>query len=161
MVGEAVELEIPARAEFVALARLAVSALAAADGELADERVDDLKLAVSEACTNAIEAHAAIDTDERVVVRCWIDEAGLEVRIYDRGAGFDPAELPDHPPVTDPARLKFERGLGIPLIRALVDVVEFSSSDSGTEVRLVMRHANGDPTRARSSRPMAAAQDAP
>ena len=144
MVGEAVELEIPARAEFVALARLAVSALAAADGELADERVDDLKLAVSEACTNAIEAHTAIDTDERVVVRCWIDEAGLEVRISDRGAGFDPSELPDHPPVTDPARLKFERGLGIPLIRALVDVVEFSSSDSGTEVRLVMRHANGD-----------------
>jgi serine/threonine-protein kinase RsbW len=144
MVGETVELEIPARAEFVALARLAVSALAAADGELADERVDDLKLAVSEACTNAIEAHTAIDTDERVVVRCWIDEAGLEVRISDRGAGFDPSELPDHPPVTDPARLKFERGLGIPLIRALVDVVEFSSSDAGTEVRLVMRHANGD-----------------
>jgi len=144
MVGEAVELEIPARAEFVALARLAVSALAAADGELADERVDDLKLAVSEACTNAIEAHSAIDTDERVVVRCWIDEAGLEVRISDRGKGFDPSELPDHPPVTDPARLKFERGLGIPLIRALVDVVEFSSSGTGTEVRLVMRHANGN-----------------
>ncbi|MEA2971741.1 MAG: serine/threonine-protein kinase RsbW [Actinomycetota bacterium] len=143
MVGEAVELEIPARAEFVALARLAVSALAAADGELADERVDDLKLAVSEACTNAIEAHTAIHTDERVVVRCWIDEAGLEVRISDRGAGFDPSELPDHPPVTDPDRLKFERGLGIPLIRALVDEVEFSSSGSGTEVRLLMRHANG------------------
>ncbi len=143
MVGEAVELEIPARAEFVALARLAVSALAAADGELPDERVDDLKLAVSEACTNAIEAHSAIDTDERVVVRCWVDEAGLEVRISDRGKGFDPSELPDHPPVTDPARLKFERGLGIPLIRALVDVVEFSSSGAGTEVRLVMRHANG------------------
>jgi serine/threonine-protein kinase RsbW len=144
MVGEAVELEIPARAEFVALARLAVSALAAADGELADERVDDLKLAVSEACTNAIEAHSAIDTDERVVVRCWVDENGLEVRISDRGTGFDPAELPDHPPVTDPARLKFERGLGIPLIRALVDVVEFSSSGAGTEVRLVMRHGNGN-----------------
>jgi serine/threonine-protein kinase RsbW len=144
MVGEAVELEIPARAEFVALARLAVSALAAADGELADERVDDLKLAVSEACTNAIEAHSAIDTDERVVVRCWVDENGLEVRICDRGAGFDPSELPDHPPVTDPARLKFERGLGIPLIRALVDEVEFSSSGEGTEVRLVMHHGNGN-----------------
>ena len=93
----------------------------------------------------------AIDTDERVVVRCWVDEAGLEVRISDRGAGFDPSELPDHPPVTDPARLKFERGLGIPLIRALVDVVEFSSSDRGTEVRLVMRHGQRRRPRARSS----------
>jgi serine/threonine-protein kinase RsbW len=146
MLGEAVELEIPARAEFVALARLAVSAMAAADGELADERVDDLKLAVSEACTNAIEAHSAVATDERVVVRCWVDDSGLEVRISDRGRGFDPSRLPDHPPVTDPARLKFERGLGIPLIRALVDVVEFSSSPKGTEVRLVMRHSENGST---------------
>jgi anti-sigma regulatory factor (Ser/Thr protein kinase) len=46
--------------------------------------------------------------------------------------------------VTDPDRLKFERGLGIPLIRALVDEVEFSPTDEGTAVRLVMRHgANG------------------
>ena len=37
-------------------------------------------------------------------------------------------------------RQDFERGLGIPLIRALVDEVEFSSSDDGTAVRLVMHH---------------------
>ncbi len=62
----------------------------------------------------------------------------------DRGHGFDPADLPDHPPVTDPDRLKFERGLGIPLIRALVDEVEFSPTADGTSVRLVMRlGANG------------------
>ncbi|MDQ6910182.1 MAG: ATP-binding protein, partial [Actinomycetota bacterium] len=69
------------------------------------------------------------------------DERGLEVSVEDRGPGFDPASLPDHPPVTDPARLKFERGLGIPLIRALVDEVEISSSGQGTAVRLLMRNA--------------------
>ncbi len=143
MVGEVVELEIPARAEFVALARLVVSAIAASDSTLADERIDDLKLAVSEACTNAIEAHGAIDTDERVLVRCSADGGTVEVSIQDRGGGFDPAQLPDHPPVTDPDRLKFERGLGIPLIRALVDEVEFTSSGSGTAVRLLMRPAGG------------------
>jgi len=47
--AEMIELEIPARAEFVALARLVVSALASSDSSLADERIDDLKLAVSEA----------------------------------------------------------------------------------------------------------------
>ncbi len=143
MVGEVVELEIPARAEFVALARLVVSAIAASDSTLADERIDDLKLAVSEACTNAIEAHGAIDTDERVLVRCSADGGTVEVSIQDRGGGFDPAQLPQHPPVTDPDRLKFERGLGIPLIRALVDEVEFTSSGSGTAVRLLMRPAGG------------------
>jgi serine/threonine-protein kinase RsbW len=135
-----IELEIPARAEFVALARLVVSALAASDSSLADERIDDLKLAVSEACTNAIEAHDAAGSEERVLVRCWAAVDALEVSVEDRGEGFDPAQLPDHPPVTDPDRLKFERGLGIPLIRALVDEVEFSSTGHGTSVHLVMRH---------------------
>ena len=135
-----VELEIPARAEFVALARLVVSAMATADTDLPDDRIDDLKIAVSEACTNAIEAHDAADTDERVLVRCRTDDDVLEVLIEDRGSGFDPTDLPEHPPVTDPQRLKYERGLGIPLIRALVDEVDFESSGGGTAVRLRMRH---------------------
>src|ERR671933_159710 len=132
-IAEVVELEIPARPEFVALSRLVVSAMASADPTLSDDQVDDLKIAVSEACTNAIEAHDAIATDER----------GLRVSVEDRGPGFDPSTLPDHPPPTDPDRLKFERGLGIPLIRALVDELEISSSKAGTEVRMAMWHANG------------------
>ena len=134
--GEVIELEIPARAEFVALARLVVSALAASDSNLADERIDDLKLAVSEACTNAIEAHDAAGSSERVLVRCMAGSDTLEVCVEDRGHGFDPAQLPDHPPVTDPDRLKFERGLGIPLIRTLVDEVDFESGEDGTSVKL-------------------------
>ena len=144
LAGEVIELEIPARAEFVALARLVVAALAASDSTLADERIDDLKLAVSEACTNAIEAHDAAGSAERVLVRCQAGVDSLEVWVEDRGQGFDPADLPDHPPVTDPDRLKFERGLGIPLIRALVDEVVFSPTADGTSVRLVMHvGANG------------------
>jgi serine/threonine-protein kinase RsbW len=143
MTGPVVELEIPARAEFVALARLLVSAMASSDTWLADERIDDLKIAVSEACTNAIEAYAGLDTVERVLVRFHAHHDHLEVNVEDRGAGFDPSTLPDHPPVTDPDRLKFERGLGIPLIRALVDEVEFSSSGGGTAVRIVMWHSDG------------------
>lgn len=140
LAGEVIELEIPARAEFVALARLVVSALASSDSNLADERIDDLKLAVSEACTNAIEAHDAAGSSERVLVRCMAGAETLEVCVEDRGHGFDPTGLPDHPPVTDPDRLKFERGLGIPLIKALVDEVQFNPTDEGTAVRLVMRH---------------------
>ena len=139
MNDQVVELEIPARPEFVAVARLLVSAMASSGGGMPDDRVDDLKLAVSEACTNAIEAHDAIDTDERVIVRCRDDDSCLEVQVEDRGGGFDPTHLPDHPPVTDPERLKFERGLGVPLIRTLVDEVEFSPSGGGTAVRMLMR----------------------
>ena len=134
-----VELAIPALAEYVGLVRLVVSSLASERRDLDDDRVDDLKLAVSEACTNAVEANGSTSTHERVVVRCFEDDQTFEVRIDDRGSGFDVANLPVHPPVTDPARLEFERGLGIPLIRALADEVEFRSSADGTSVRLVVR----------------------
>lgn len=133
-----IELEIPARPEFVALARLVVASLAVTRRSLAEERVDDLKLAVSEACTNAIEAHAHLDPDERVQVQWRETEDHLEVRVRDRGPGFDPKTLPEHPSVTDPNRLNFERGLGVPLIRTLVDEAEFESSEQGTAVRMVM-----------------------
>ena len=133
-----IQLEIPARPEYIALARLVVSSLASGRRALADDRIDDLKLAVSEACTNAIEAHAGLDLEDRVVLR-WADaDDRLEVQVEDRGEGFDPQDLPQHPPVTDPDRLNFERGLGIPLIRTLVDEVEFETSGAGTSVRLVM-----------------------
>jgi serine/threonine-protein kinase RsbW len=137
-VDPVIELEIPARAEYVGLARLVVSSLATARRTLAEDRVDDLKLAVSEACTNAMEAHADVDVDERVTLRWSEADDRLQVQIDDRGRGFDPGQLPEHPPVTDPERLNFERGLGIPLIRTLVDEVAFDPSDRGTSVRLVM-----------------------
>jgi serine/threonine-protein kinase RsbW len=137
-VDAVIELEIPARAEYVGLVRLVVSSLASGRQLLTDDRIDDLKLAVSEACTNAIEAHHDLPADERVLVRCSEAEDRLEVSIEDRGTGFDPESLPEHPPVTDPDRLNFERGLGIPLIRTLVDEVDFESSPDGTAVRLVM-----------------------
>jgi serine/threonine-protein kinase RsbW len=134
----AVELEIPARPEYIALVRLVVSSLASGRRVLADERVDDLKLAVSEACTNAIEAHGAVDVTERVRVRCQDGDDRFEVSIDDRGEGFDPTSLPEHPPVTDPERLNFERGLGIPLIRTLVDEVRFDSGNGGTSVTMTL-----------------------
>jgi serine/threonine-protein kinase RsbW len=138
VVGEVVELDVPARADFLAVVRMVVTAVAHLHPEYDDEQIDDLRLAVSEACTNAIEAHAASETPDRVSIACSASDDRLEVRILDRGGGFDPHDLRPHPPVTDPDRPKFERGLGIPLIRALADEAEFESTDEGTVVRLVI-----------------------
>lgn len=135
---EAIELEIPAKPEFVALARLVVSAMASAAVELADEQVDDLKIAVSEACTNAIEAHLAVASPDRIVLRCWASEGALRVAVDDSGPGFDPKRLVVHPPVTHPDRLNFERGLGIPLMRALADELEFVPRERGMTVQMAV-----------------------
>ena len=132
------ELSVPSRPEYIAIVRLVVSSLAAARRNLADDRIDDLKLAVSEACTNAIEANLANGTEAPVVVRFWEAPERMELCISDSGRGFNPDLLPEHPPVTDPDRLNFERGLGIPLIRNLVDDVRFDPGEQGTSVWMTL-----------------------
>lgn len=137
--GSDVEVQVPACPGLVGLVRLLVSSLASTRRDLVDERVEDLKVAVSEACTNAIESYEEGATDPTVTIG-WLErEDSLEVWVRDQGRGFEPESLASHPPVTDRQRLEFERGLGIPLMRALVDDVAFLSSPAGTTVRLVVR----------------------
>lgn len=156
-------LTIPSRPDFLALARLVVGAAASVGPSLADGRIADLRLVVSEVCTNAMEANwrvsaerlgriaearrdlAAARPDTSVVaasapvsVRCTVALHEVTVAITDSGSGFAPRTDP-HPPVTDPARLDFERGLGLPLIQFLADEVDFASSTSGTTVTAVVR----------------------
>ena len=144
-----VELEIPAKPEYLALARLLVAAAVASDPLFPDDRLDDLRLAVSEACTNAIEAQARAAIEqatsnggeagaEPIQIRCQLEVEQVSVEVVDHGQGFDLASLSEHPPVTDPSRLDYERGLGIPLIRILTDEVEFRPSPNGTSVRRVL-----------------------
>jgi serine/threonine-protein kinase RsbW len=134
-----VELEIPARPAYLSLVRLIVDA---AVGSLAPglsvARLDDLKIAVTEACSNAIEAHEAILAEGPVVVRCVIDDHHVTVDIVDRGRGFDPDRVETLPAATDPRRLRHESGLGIPLMRTLTDEVAFSPDADGTRVSLTI-----------------------
>ncbi len=146
--AETVALEIPARPDFLALARLVVAATAATDPLLPEDRIDDLRLAVSEACTNAIEAHRRVGSDPSVIrIECRLRPDQVEVEVEDHGAGFDPDALVDHPPAGDPTRLDHERGLGIPLMRVLTDEVEFRPTTGGTAVRMVLRVAGMRPGR--------------
>lgn len=132
-----VTIEIPARPEFVSLVRLLVSSLAASRCLLGEQQLDDLKLAVSEATTNAIEAYGPDPAKSQTVRVHWTEGPEcLEVGVEDDGGGFDPDRLVEHPPVTDARRLQFERGLGIPLLRTLVEEVRFEPTGPGTLVRM-------------------------
>jgi serine/threonine-protein kinase RsbW len=133
-----VRLEIPARPEYLGLARQVVAAAAAVEPRFRDERIDALRIAVSEATTNAIEAHADLERDERIVIRCNLDDDQIEVEVVDRGAGFSPDVAVVMPDPEDPARLQQEHGLGLPLMRVLADEAEIRSGASGTAVRLVV-----------------------
>ncbi len=131
-------MTLPSSEGYIAIVRLVVASLAASRRNLAAERIDDLKLAVSEACTNAIEANRAAGGSRVVEITLWEGAERMEVCITDSGSGFDPADLPEHPPVTDPERLNFERGLGIPLMRSLVDELRFDPTPEGTSVWMTL-----------------------
>jgi serine/threonine-protein kinase RsbW len=136
--GDVVELEIPARPEYLSLARLVVAAAASIDASMRDDRIEDLRVAVSEATTNAIEAHTAMDGEERIVIRCNLADDRIEVEVEDQGGGFDPRAVEVLPDMADPARLDIEGGFGLPLMRVLADEAEIRSSPDGTAVKLVV-----------------------
>lgn len=147
--ADIVELEVPPRPEVVAIARLLIGAIASADPDFDEEREADLRLAVSEACTNAVQAQrrrttGADDSDDDdgeipVLVRFLVERGQITVAVRDHAGGFDPATLTPHPVVTDPARLDHEGGLGIPLMQMLADEVAFDPSPGGTTVSMVFQ----------------------
>lgn len=139
------ELEIPARPELLSLARLVITGAATIEPTFSDDRIEDLRIAVSEACTNAIEAHVSSGADDRITIRCDLAEDRIEVLVTDRGAGFDPDEVMAAPDAEHPDRLTHESGLGIPLMRVLVDETEFRASPDGTVVRLVVARGRDGP----------------
>lgn len=128
---ELVRLEIPAQPAFVGVARSVVAAVAATVVGLDEDRLEDLRLAVSEACTTAVEAHRDGAGGAHVVLVCAEGASSLEVTIEDEGDGFDP-------------EAQSEEGYGLQLIQALVDEVTFGRTASGTEVRLRVDLADDD-----------------
>jgi serine/threonine-protein kinase RsbW len=136
---QSVDLAIPPSHEYLDLARMVVTTTAALDPMFPDARVSDLRLAVSEACTNAIEAHRRLKRSDAVRIHCELTEDRIEVTVTDRGGGFSPDERYELPDPGDPERLDHERGLGVDLIRAVADTVEFHRVDGGTVVRLVVQ----------------------
>lgn len=131
-----VEIEIPARADYVSLVRLVVAAAAELAPSLEPSRVDDLRVAVSEATTNAIQAHIRSGSTRPVKVSCRCSNGSVMVTVRDEGPGFDVDALPEMPPPESEARLGRESGMGISIMRALADNSSIDSSSEGTEVRL-------------------------
>jgi serine/threonine-protein kinase RsbW len=124
-----VRLTIPARAEYITLCRLALTGIARLR-ELSDELLADLKLALTEAASNSVR-HAYGDKDAGVVdisYQLFSDRLVIEVR--DEGEGFDPAEAEGN------AAELSEGGLGIAIIRAIADEVEFGVQPGGKGSRL-------------------------
>jgi serine/threonine-protein kinase RsbW len=125
-----VRLTIPAKAEYITLVRLALSGLSQSR-QLTDETLGDLKLAVTEACSNSVR-HAYRDGREgSVEVVYELHPDRLVVQVSDDGEGFT---VPEPDPAADGSLS--EGGLGIAIIRELADELELGPGDGGQGSRL-------------------------
>src|SRR5215210_1595638 len=117
-----VRLELPARPEGVGVVRQAL--VGVADGLALDGAVlSDAKMAVTEACTNAV-VHAYPDHHGRLGIEMYADEVQLTVVVRDAGRGMS----------DDGDSSGGALGLGIPLIQALSDNFELRGAPgAGTE----------------------------
>jgi serine/threonine-protein kinase RsbW len=129
-----VRLRIPARAEYVALARLALSGLADI-AALPEELLADLKLALTEAVSNSV--RHAYDGDAGLVSIAYeLSRDALVIEVVDDGEGFDP----ERPPALEGEELT-EGGLGIAIIRTIADEFELQSRPGvrGSRLRFAKR----------------------
>ena len=131
---QSIRLRVPARAEYIALARLALSGLADLIA-LPEELLADLKLALTEAVSNSIR-HAYGDGAGFVSIAYEITGDALAIEVVDDGRGFDP----DRPPSLEGEELT-EGGLGIAIIRTIADEFELHSRPGarGSRLRFVKR----------------------
>ena len=129
MVGsQTVRLSIPAKAEYITLVRLALSGLSRLR-PLSEEALGDLKLAVTEACTNSVR-HGYAGSEGTVDIVYELQSERLVVEVADDGPGFDAAG--DRPSEENLA----EGGLGIAIIRAVSDEFEAGARTDGHGSRL-------------------------
>ena len=127
-----VELKIPSRPEFVSVARLAILGVASR-AQFSYDEVEDVRLAVGEACTTAVErASRAQRTDGQITIRSEILENKLTIEVED-----DVSLQPQSSEAKSPEDLD-EQGLGALLMELLVDeFVITATPDGGTLVRMV------------------------
>ena len=125
-----VRLTIPAKPEYITLSRLALAGLSRVR-PLPEETLADLKLALTEACSNSVR-HAYDEAGGHVSICFELHDDRLIVEVTDDGTGFAPAAADG-----DGAGAELsEGGLGIAIIRSIADEVEIGEGAEGRGSRL-------------------------
>ena len=126
----AVRLTSAAKPEYITLCRLALTGLVSLR-PLSEEALADLKLALTEACSNSVR-HAYAEDGGRVEIVYELLADRVVIEVADEGSGFEEAEA-----ASGDGELT-EGGLGIAIIRAVADEVEIGSgADGGSRLRFV------------------------
>jgi serine/threonine-protein kinase RsbW len=121
-----VELEIPPRSAYVGVVRLTLASLARTSG-LDEDGIEELKMAVSEACANAVLANEEAGSVEPVTISYTSDVQALTVLVQDRGDSTDPAAND----LFDSQGFSSRVAMSLRLLNSLVDECDFIPRDGG------------------------------
>lgn len=130
------ELRFPPQPTMIGVARSTVVETAHLSG-LDDAAVEDARTCISEAVTNALNAHTANQSADPVLVRLGSDVGTLVLEVHDSGGGPPKASAHPQMPSLDDLDALPEGGFGIPVMHALADECVITSAEGGgTIVRL-------------------------
>lgn len=135
-----VTLSVPAQTRYLQAVRLLTGGLGAR-ANLSMEDVENVKIAVNEACTN-VTKHAFCDenTPDECSMKLvfFLSDGEMTVEVIDEGSGFDPKHL--QPQIRPP--LSEQGSLGLYLVHELMDEVKIESAPgSGTKVIMTKRRS--------------------
>jgi len=139
-----VSLTIPAEPKWLALCRLVLSGVCRL-GPVDEEMLADLKLAVTEACSNSVRHAYDEDGGGLVRIRYELGADALAVEIADAGQGFRfDRPVPELGP--GPGEELREDEMGLAIIHALVDEVEIGAGPEGHGTTISLRkHLGASP----------------
>ena len=127
MSNNTIKMEISSNPEYVSIIRLTTSGIANKIG-FSLEDIEDLKVAISEACTNAIK-HSL---EDKFIIIYNILENGITIEIMDEGQGYNPSDVDE----VDVSKLQ-ESGMGLFIIESLMDDVSVESQEGkGTTIKM-------------------------
>jgi serine/threonine-protein kinase RsbW len=120
---------------------IVATAQAAALGEyiaMSRDKIDEVRLALVEACINAFEHADCRDEQLHLTFRLGQEPKGkewLEVEVMDKGRGFDQARV-EEPSMEKTFSSHRKRGWGLQIIKSLMDDVDITSGEWGTRIRM-------------------------
>lgn len=103
---------------------------------LGKDKIDEIKLALIEACLNAFEHSKS--KEKKVHIKIKMTDDRLEIIVRDYGVGFDPSKVKE-PKIEEKLKSPSKRGWGLKIMRSLMDSVVINSHKGGTKIIMTKR----------------------
>lgn len=133
-----IRLQIPAHADYIDIVRICLYGIAS-KMSFSYEDIEDMKVAISEACNNAVLHGSQASENDTIDISFEVEEASLVMRIRNDGPAFIYADALNRaaPLQADEVSELPVGGLGIYLMQALMDEVDIQATEDGNEVVMV------------------------